>query len=462
MAATDRYAFERGFPTPETVLRSNEDAAFERAVGAYRFWYPTVSAEGIFNGNREAGLADNEAIGIAATGPLQVGFTLNSDTPYGAGTLDLSQGPMVVELPPGPYIGLVDDHHQRWVMDLGLPGPDAGRGGRHVILPPGYEGDAPDGCFVGRSGSFKVLLAVRALPLGGDLDAALAALRAVRVYPLATADEPRLLRIVDTTRTPLDSSSLRWEDNIGFWEVLHRVVDAEPLVEEFRPMYGMLAALGIEQGKAFAPAEPTRSLLERAARAGRDQLLVSAFASSRPDRVAWPERAWEWVGLVPANADFETPGGLDLEARERWFAQAIVTSPAMFRREQGSGSLYWLAARDADGAYLDGAHGYRLEVPQPVPGKLFWSLTVYDAKTRSQAASDQGKAALRSLFELRELDPDAPAELLVGPTAPAGAAADRWIQTVPGRGWFAYVRIYGPEAPAFDGRWSLPDFERVD
>ena len=72
----------------------------------------------------------------------------------------------------------------------------------------------------------------------------------------------------------------------------------------------------------------------------------------------------------------------------------------MFRRSAGAGSLYWLGLRDADGAYLDGAKTYKLSVPQPVPGKLFWSLTVYDAETRSQIRTDQNKAALRSLFEL--------------------------------------------------------------
>ena len=303
MVTRDAYVFEGGFPSAETLRRSGDDADFERAVTAYRFWYPTVSVEGIFNGNREVGLADNEAIGIASTGPLQVGFTLNSDTPYGAGALDLSNGPMVIEVPPGAYIGLVDDHHQRWVMDLGIPGPDAGEGGKHLVLPPGYGGDLPEGYYIGRSSSFKVLLAVRALPIGGDLSAALTALQAVKVYPLASAANPALTRIVDMTGRELDNSSLRWETNIGYWHVLKQIIDAEPIVDEFRPMYGLLSALGIEKGKPFDPDERMRALLERAAIVGRDQMLVSAFASSRPDRIAWPDRMWEWVGLVPDSAD---------------------------------------------------------------------------------------------------------------------------------------------------------------
>jgi hypothetical protein len=132
----------------------------------------------------------------------------------------------------------------------------------------------------------------------------------------------------------------------------------------------------------------------------------------------------------------------------------------MFRRSAGAGSLYWLGLRDADGTYLDGARTFRLAVPQPVPGKLFWSITVYDAETRSQIRTDQNQAALRSLFELADTGTNAPMELWFGPEAPEGAEG-RWIKTIPGRGWFVYFRIYGPEQPAFDGSWQLPDFEAV-
>ena len=75
----------------------------------------------------------------------------------------------------------------------------------------------------------------------------------------------------------------------------------------------------------------------------------------------------------------------------------------MFRRSPGAGSLYWLGLRDSSGAYLEGGKSYKLAVPQPVPNKLFWSVTVYDAQTRSEVQTDQDKAALRSMFELKNV-----------------------------------------------------------
>src|SRR5262245_18861208 len=94
--------FKGGFPTPEEAQKARDEADYQRAITAYRFWYPTVSCEGIFHGNREKGFNDNETVIIMSAGPRQVAFTANSDTPYGAGTLDVKDGPYVIELPPGP------------------------------------------------------------------------------------------------------------------------------------------------------------------------------------------------------------------------------------------------------------------------------------------------------------------------------------------------------------------------
>jgi hypothetical protein len=449
-----------GFQSSDEAQKARDEADYQRAVTAYRFWYPTVSCQGMFNGNREKGINDNESFVIMATGPRQVLFTPNSDTPSGFGPLDLKDGPYVIEMPPGQFIGLVNDHHQGWIMDMGLPGPDAGKGGKHLILPPGYKGEVPAGYFVGKSLSNKVFAAARSLPVNGDAKGALEALRTIKIYPLATAANPKLLTFVDFTDKPIDVSCLRWEDNLQYWQKLHEVIEAEPLVDKFLPMYGQLAALGIEKGKPFAPDSRMKGILEKAAKAGRDQMLVSAFASSRPDRLAWKDRKWEWAGLVPESAQFETKSGIDLEARDRWFIQAIVTSPAMFRRSVGAGSLYWLGCRDSTGAYLDGGKTCKLTVPLPVPAGLFWSVTVYDAATRSEIKTAQDKAALRSLFELKDTGDAKSIDLYFGPRAPSGQEG-RWIQTIPGTGWFTYFRIYGPQGPAFDGTWKPGDFEEV-
>lgn len=175
----------------------------------------------------------------------------------------------------------------------------------------------------------------------------------------------------------------------------------------------------------------------------------------------WKERQWEWATLRPENGTFDLPSYKDLEAREKWFFQAQIESPAMFRRTAAAGSLYWLGTRDATGAYLNGGKAYKLTVPLPVPAKLFWSVTVYDPENRSEIATDQKKAALRSLFELKDRAGEKSVELYFGPKTPEGKEG-QWIKTLPGKGWFVYFRIHGPDKAAFDGTWKPGDFEEVN
>jgi hypothetical protein len=289
-------------------------------------FFPSASGLAIFKGNEALGLRSNSVSGTLATEPRHVGLTLNSDTPYAPLLLDVRDGPMVIELPPGPLICLAMDVNQRWVADMGLPGPDRGQGGRHVILPPGHHGDIPDGYYGGRSTSYRVLGGIRSLPVGGDVKAAM--------ERLTRSKTPR--RCDGRTTSASGKRCTRWSTPNRPWV-------------GYRAAYGELAVLGIAKGRPFAPDDRMKAILQRAARIGSGQMRVQAFADRRPDRAAWPDRHWEWAALRFENGDFDRPSSVDTDAREKWFYQAIGASPAMFRRDTQAGSLYWLGQRDATG-----------------------------------------------------------------------------------------------------------------
>jgi hypothetical protein len=307
----------------------------------------------------------------------------------------------------------------------------------------------------------RVIVLVRALPPHGDLDAGIELMKSVRVYPLNGPGDGSDAEWIELSLS-LDYSPGPFETELRYWQVLHDLIDAEPAYDGYRNEYGNLAALGIAKGQPFAPDERMTRILEQAARIASAQMRVQSLADRRPDRVVWDGRRWEWAVLRPENGTFDADSYVDLEAREKWFYQAQIESPAMFARAPGAGSLYWLSARDSTGAYLDGSRSYRLSMPLPVPDRLFWSITVYDAQTRTEIVTDQRQAALRSLIELTPdvLGDAQQAELYFSPEQPADTEG-RWIKTIPRHGWFVYFRIYGPDTPAFDGSWQLPDFERL-
>ena len=123
--------------------------------------------------------------------------TPNSDVIYALGYLDLKEdGPMVIEVPPGLQ-GILDDFWQRpipsvgeidgrkWCGDVGLPGPDQGKGGKYLILPPDYTGEVPPGYFTYRSGTYGVFVFWRGFFKDPkQLEAPVRVMEQTRIYPL--------------------------------------------------------------------------------------------------------------------------------------------------------------------------------------------------------------------------------------------------------------------------------------
>jgi hypothetical protein len=458
------YKFEKGFPVAGTSEKVYNAIDLRRAIEAYKFFYGTVATEAVIQQGISVGAKINEAGIVMATGPRQQFGAANSDTPYEIATLDLKvSGPMVVELPAGPLTGFVDDHNMRWVQDLGTIGPDKGLGGKHLILPPDYLGEIPAGYFAGKSKTWKVIVFIRVVPMGGDIDKAIQAVSTVKIYPLATAKNPTTFNFINVSDKKMTLPILTWEGNIEYWNQLHKVIQNETTLDEFRPMLGMLASLGIEKGKPFNPDLRMKNILEEAAQTAIGEMRVVLYDSRNPARFAWKDRKWEWFPHQLINSktgDFGLPEYLDLESSDGYYWVGYGVSAAIGKPAVGAGSVYWMGFRDSLGAYLDGSKSYKLTIPGVVPAKLFWSITVYDVDTRCLIATDQDKAAVRSHLDNPEANSDGSYDIYFGPNAPVGKEG-MWVKTIPGKGWFCALRIYGPQAPAFDGSWKLSDIVEV-
>ena len=209
-AQTAPTEFPRGFPTSETIERLYDEADLNRAIQTYKFFYPNISMAGFADGFEKFGPVNNKTFFILSAAPSQIFFTANSDTPYAALPLDLRAGPITIELPAGPLIGVANDGNFRWVMDMGLPGPDAGKGGTHIILPPDWKGEVPAGYYSGQSSTYRVFLIIRSLPQGGD-NAAITRIRTVKVRPLnppADWSEPTW---TDVSERSFDATPITWD-----------------------------------------------------------------------------------------------------------------------------------------------------------------------------------------------------------------------------------------------------------
>jgi hypothetical protein len=137
---------------------------------------------------------------------------------------------------------------------------------------------------------------------------------------------------------------------------------------------------------------------------------------------------------------------------------AIVVTPAMATAAVGAGSQYAYTAEDSAGAWLDGGKSYTLTLPKDIPAKDFWAVDVYDPQTRSLLRTDDPYPSVNSLSDAVRAEDGGDTVVHFGPTAPPGRETN-WIQTVPGKGWFVVLRLYGPLESWFDQRWRPGEVE---
>ncbi len=457
--------FFDGMPDAATVAAVYDNLDRVRATEAFLNMVPLASIEGLRRGMVSVGIDAAHKIllydGLMDSNSLFL--TGNTDTIYAIGLLDLQRdGPTVVEVPPGAGPGTVNDAYFRFVVDMGSPGPDRGQGGKYLILPPGYEGDVPEGYFIARSPTYINWLPLRGFLRDGKTDAAVAMwTQGLKIYPLALKDAPPALEVVSGTGRYMNTIHA---NDVTFFEEIAEVIEREPLDFLDPELRGSLASIGIEKGTPFAPDERMQALLVDGVAIANATARALAFRPrSDSIRLYGPDSAWfsAFDGGSYQWLRNDGRGGRYQDARTLFFYIATVNTPAMVLEMVGVGSQYALAATDTEGNYLQGAASYRLTIPADVPAKDFWSLVVYDPQTRSMLQTDQPYPSKNNKRN-RDLqsNSDGSTTIYFGPEAPQGMESN-WIQTVPGKGWFLCLRLYGPLKPWFDQSWRPGEVERL-
>ena len=102
---------------------------------------------------------------------------------------------------------------------------------------------------------------------------------------------------------------------------------------------------------------------------------------------------------------------------------------------------------------------YKLNLPKDVPAANFWSLTLYEAANASGLANGQPFLSLGS-WDNPVQNADGSTDLYLGPEVPNGQEKN-WLATVPGRGYFTLLRLYGPTEAALIKTWILGDLTKV-
>lgn len=258
------------------------------------------------------------------------------------------------------------DARQAPFEDVGPAGLDEGRGGRYLILPPGFTGEPPTGYYSFRSPTFTGYGLLRSI-IGGngapDVATAVRYARRIRVYPLSSAARPPPTRYTDPSGVLFDSTIPYGHRCFAY---LDQVIQREPWLERDRAMIDTLATLGIVKGQPFQPDARTNAMLDAAAKdafALLDAQLEQLFEAPFAPGANWAFPTSEALSRQ-VTTNFADPHIYLVAERGLLFTYAFFT-----RWRLGRGQFWTMTHKDSAGAPLEGNASYRLRVPPNAPAR---------------------------------------------------------------------------------------------
>ncbi len=451
--------FVDGFPTDETVTRVYDYLDTARAVQLFLSAMPAASINGLLNGHAEIGFKANNTVGITETlmNARSLWLTPQTTTPYVHAEIDVKHGPVVLELGT-PVIGLIDDAYFRYVGDIGVVGPDQGKGGKYLIVGPEFKGDVPKDHFVLKTKTYRNWLLMRIVVQNGQTKRAVDAFKnTFRIYPLAQAKSPASTKFVNLSNKQYNTIHA---NDAHFFDEINEVIQYEPADSYDPEIVGLAASIGIKKGQPFKPDARMRKILDEAAAIGNASARAILFRPRNQSVYFYPGKRQWYSPLAGGSHEFLHRGARVLDDRVAFHYYATGITPKMTQPKVGTGSVYEIGSTDKNGDALDGSRTYSVTLPSPIPAKNFWSFMVYDNQTRSILETDQKTGGLDSNSKALRLNDDGSATVYFGPHPPKGKEGN-WVQTMPGKGFNVLLRLYGPLQPWFDKTWIPGDFELV-
>ena len=220
--------FFDGAPSAKTAELVYDYLDKMRCVDTFLKGMPGASLDALIKGAHSLGAVEANQVVIMdkLLDSKSLFLTGNTSTLYVMPDFDLKKdGPVVVNVP-ASMLGAFNDAWFRYMQDIGPAGPDKGKGGKYLLLPPGYEGEVPEGYFVVKSKTNRVWAFMRG-NISKGLDVAVKNVKDnLKIYPLAKKENPPKMEFFSGSDVSFNTIH---SNDFSFYEHLHHLIDSESM-----------------------------------------------------------------------------------------------------------------------------------------------------------------------------------------------------------------------------------------
>lgn len=388
-------------------------------------------------------------------GPADTFVSVNNDTLYSIAQVDAGGGPVRLEVPDADGRYYVLQFVDAWTDNFAYVGHRATGtdAGSFLLVPPGWEGEEPEGVTVIRLPTVVASIVGRWAVDGEDDLPAVAALQAA-------------LKLTPTgPGAGLPAADPRVADDLAFFERLRVAMAAFPPAERDLPVQERLRPLGLlEPRSPYVDPDPDLAEALRSGLASNRQAMETALHNEASPTV----NGWKLTyHLFDYNLDFFEVGALDevawkIEDPKLRYIQRALAARAGLWGNHGYEAAYAMVYEDRDGAPLSGDHVYRLRFDAPPPVGAFWSVTMYDLPDFFLVDNAIDRYSIGDRTPGLAYAADGSLTITMSREAPADPAARaNWLPTPDGL-FRPILRLYEPDDAIFDGRYVLPPITRVE
>ena len=384
--------------------------------------------------------------------PPETPDTTQRDTLFSIAIIDLRREPIVISVPDVP-------EGQSYLLQMGdtstenLPYISTvtthNKAGNYVLVGPEYQGYLPtdklDGVITTR-GQLVAMLGRTVITDPDDLTIPHKIQDGMKMRPLST--------FLGTAPPPVPPAIefVTWDAQkaagVGVFEYINMALAWHPPAISELDAMARFSRIGVAPGQPFSTD-------------GWPDEIVAAVNEAVVEVNNELDEAASTIGATSGNWQWDTTDisrfGTD------YFRRSAIALKNIYPNAPDH-AVYGQAYRDADGEQLSGERGVmiRFEKGKLPPATMFWSLTLYDAKTTAMYPNEWKRYSIGSTTKGLRFAADGSLTLYIQNAEPSDAVARaNWLPAPRGE-LYLVLRLYGAKPEVIAGQWTPPPIKKTN